>query len=379
MPSPTDTPTDTATGTTTGAGDTALDGFHQLTVEHVEHDTPDSVVVTFATPTEPEPWSFRHGQHLVLRRHVDGTEIRRSYSICSPAPDGPLRVSIKRVPGGAMSTWATTELRAGDTIDALPPSGHFTHELDAAAGRRYTALAAGSGITPILSIVATVLRDEPDSTVRLLYVNRTSASTMLLEALEDLRDRHLGRLEIAYLFTREQPEAELLGGRPDRARFDMLIEAGLFPADIDQVFLCGPIDLVSLAQEALTAAGTDPGCIHRELFSAEQLGSIRSDAPQLVDDTVPIVASGTATLHGRDTAFDVYEGDSVLDAVQRVRPDTPFSCRSGVCSTCQARLVEGDVDMAVNYGLEPRDVERGMVLTCQSRPTTTRVVVDYDG
>ena len=359
--------------------ETGPDGFHPLTVEQIEHDTPDSVVVTFTPPEPREPWSFRHGQHLVLRRHVDGTEIRRSYSICSPAPDGPLRVSIKRVPGGAMSTWATTELRTGDTIDALPPSGHFSHDLDAATGRRYTVLAAGSGITPILSIVATVLRDEPESSVRLLYVNRTSASTMLLEALEDLRDRHLGRLEIAYVFTREQSEAELLGGRPDRARLDALIDAGLFPADADQVFLCGPIDLVTLAQESLVAAGTDPDRIHRELFSADQLGSIRSDAPQVVDDSVPIVASGTATLHGRDTAFDVYEGDSVLDAVQRVRPDAPFSCRSGVCSTCQARLVDGAVDMAVNYGLEPRDVERGMVLTCQSRVTTSRVVVDYDG
>ena len=350
--------------------------FAPLAVTEIEHDTDDSIILTFESPSG---WRFDHGQHVILRRHFDNVEVRRSYSICSRAPDGPLRVSIKRVPGGVFSTWATNDLKVGERIDVMGPSGHFTHDLLPAKSQRYTMLAAGSGITPIISIVATVLEREPASAVSLIYVNRTSTSTMLLEDLEDLRDRFIGRLEISYLFTREATEAELLSGRPDRERFDALIGAGLFPADVGHVFLCGPIDLIETASDALVAAGADPIHIHRELFTADQLGSVRSVAPQEIDDTTATIATGTATLHGRDTSFTVYEGDSVLDAVQRERPDAPFSCRSGVCSTCQAKLVEGNVDMAVNYGLEQGDLDRGYVLTCQSRPTNTTVVVDYDG
>lgn len=349
--------------------------FTPLAVIDIEHDTDESIILTCESP---EGWRFNHGQHVILRRHFEGIEVRRSYSICSPAPDGPLRVSIKCVPGGVFSTWATQDLQVGDTIDVMGPSGHFTHDLAPNGSKRYTMLAAGSGITPIISIVGTILEHEPESTLSLVYVNRTSTSTMLLEKLEDIRDRFIGRIQISYLFTREASAAELLSGRPDRARFDSLIAARIFPADVDHVFLCGPIDLISTASDALLAAGTDPNHIHRELFTADQLGSVRSVAPQEIDDTTAVVATGTATLHGRETAFSVYEGDSVLDAVQRERPDAPFSCRSGVCSTCQAKLVEGSVDMAVNYGLEQDDLDRGLVLTCQSRPTTTSVVVDYD-
>jgi ring-1,2-phenylacetyl-CoA epoxidase subunit PaaE len=290
--------------------------FAPLAVTEIEHDTDDSIILTFEAPSG---WRFDHGQHVILRRHFDNVEVRRSYSICSRAPDGPLRVSIKCVPGGVFSTWATNDLQVGERIDVMGPSGHFTHDLLPAKSQRYTMLAAGSGITPIISIVATVLEREPASTVSLIYVNRTSTSTMLLEDLEDLRDRFIGRLEIAYLFTREATEAELLSGRPDRERFDALIGAGLFPADVGHVFLCGPMDLIETASDALVAAGTDPIHIHRELFTADQLGSVRSVAPQEIDDTTATIATGTATLHGRDTSFTVYEGDSVLDLPGKAR------------------------------------------------------------
>ena len=351
-------------------------GFRTLTVAAVDRDTDDSVVVTFDCGDDPMP--FAHGQHLTLRREVDGVEIRRSYSICSPAPTGPLKVAIKRVPGGAFSTWATTDLRVGDRCEVMAPSGHFTHELQPEQRRRYVLLAAGSGITPVLSIMATILEHEPQSSVSLVYVNRTSTSTMLLEELEDLRDRHLGRVRIAYLFTREATESALLSGRPDRERLDALIAADLLPAEVDHAFLCGPMDLVAEAEAALTAAGMSAEAIHRELFTTNQLGTAPRQAPQPVDDSLGVVAEGTAVLYGRETDIVVYEGDSVLDAVQRVRPDAPFSCRSGVCSTCQATLTEGSVDMAVNYGLDSHDLERGYVLTCQSTPTTASVRVDYD-
>jgi ring-1,2-phenylacetyl-CoA epoxidase subunit PaaE len=348
------------------------DGFRPLRVSTVQHDTDDSVIVSFDSDLE-----FAHGQHLTLRRDFDGTEVRRSYSICSPAPAGTLRVAIKQVPGGVFSTWANRQLRPGDELDVLPPAGHFSHELDPSGARSYTMLAAGSGITPVFSIMATILAVEPLARISLVYLNRTSQSTMLLDDLQDLRDRYLGRLSIGFAFTREETGGELLSGRPDRERLDQLIEAGFLPADADHAFLCGPLELITEAEQALVAAGIPADAVHREIFTTNQPGRVRL-APQQVTEASVAIAAGRATLHGRATQCDVYDGDSVLDAVQRVRPDAPFSCRSGVCSTCQAVLREGEVTMTVNYGLSADEVARGYVLTCQSHPTTTTVDVDYD-
>ena len=351
--------------------------FTPLPVRSVEHDTDDSVVVTFDTAAAGREMTFGHGQHLTLRREFDGVEVRRNYSICSPAPSGDLRVAIKRIDGGVFSTWANTDLRAGDLVDVMPPSGHFGHRLDPGTARRYTLLAAGSGITPIFSIAATILATEPRSHATLLYVNRTSQSTMLIDELHDLRDRYLDRFVVTFAFTREETGGALLAGRPDRARLDELVHAGFLPADADEAFLCGPIELIQDAERALVAAGLAPGAVHREIFTTNQMGTVTL-APQAITETSVAVASGRATLHGRATQFDLYEGDTVLDAVQRVRPDAPFSCRSGVCSTCQAVVREGAVQMAVNYGLSDDEVARGYVLTCQSTPTTGHVDVDYD-
>lgn len=361
--------------------DTALepteldDGFRPLRVIAIDHDTDDSVVVTF--DRGGERLRFEHGQHLTLRREFDGIELRRSYSICSRAPDGPLRVAIRRVPGGVFSSWAATELEVGDEIDVLPPLGHFTHRIDPTTARTYTALAAGSGITPILSIVSTILAAEPDSLVSLVYVNRTSRSAMLLDELLDVRDRNLGRLSITFAFTREETGGELLSGRPDSERIERWIAAGVLPTDADHAFLCGPIDMTTDVRDALIAAGMPADHIHREVFTTKQQGTATL-APQEITETSVVVATGRATLHGRTSTFELYDGDSVLDAVQRERPDAPFSCRSGVCSTCQAVVRDGAVDMAVNYGLTDDEVARGYVLTCQSRPTTPHVDVDYD-
>ena len=359
---------------TTGTGTGIDDGFVPLRVRSIVHDTDASVVVEFDTSDHPIP--FAHGQHLTLRRRFDGVEVRRSYSICSPAPAGALRVAIKHVPGGVVSGWALRDLQVGDTVDVLPPAGHFTHELEPAVARRYALLAAGSGITPVFSIAATILEQEPRSTVDLLYVNRTSLSTMLLDDLHDLRDRHLGRLRVSFAFTREDTGGELLSGRPDRGRLDALIATGLLPADADHAFLCGPIELITEAEAALLAAGMQPDRVHREIFTTNQPGRVRT-APQEISDQA-VVATGRATLHGRTSEFELYDGDTVLDAVQRVRPDAPFSCRSGVCSTCQAICRTGAVEMAVNYGLTDDEVARGYVLTCQSRPTTPELTVDFD-
>ncbi len=349
-----------------------MEGFTTLTVADIEHDTDESALITFA-----ERLPFRHGQHLVLRREFAGEEVRRSYSLCSRAPDGALRIGVKRVPDGVMSTWLTRELRPGDEIEALAPSGNFTHEPAADTPERHMMIAAGSGITPIFSVMATVLASQPDSEVDLLYINRSSNSTMLIDDLEDLRDAHLGRVRITYAFTREHGDAVLLSGRPDRGRLEQLIAAGLIRVDADHAWLCGPLALVEDARSALVDMGMPSDRVHLELFGTE--GARAKRPTTTAARSTNVVATGRATLHGRQSGFEVREGESILDAVRRVRPDTPFSCQAGVCSTCQARLLCGEVEMEVIYGLTEAEIARGLVLTCQSQPTgSDEIVVDFD-
>ena len=351
--------------------------FTPLRVTSVVNDPHDCVIVTFDTSDHGDRFRFEHGQHVNLRHDFDGVAVRRSYSICSAAPDGELRIALRQVPGGVFSTWATNELRPGDHVEVTNPTGHFTHALDPSAARRYTCFAAGSGITPIYSMAATILDAEPLSQVSLVYLNRTALTAMLIDDLHDLRDRYLSRLRVAFAFTREENDSALLSGRPDRERLDALVAAGFLPADADHAFLCGPIELTDIARDALIDAGMAADSIHREIFTTKQQGTVTLQ-PQEVTETSVVVATGTARLNGRVNSFEVYEGDTVLDAVQRVRPDAPFSCRSGVCSTCQAVVRDGSVEMAVNYGLTDDEVARGYVLTCQSTPTTESVDVDFD-
>ena len=354
-------------------------GFRPLRVIEVRRDTPDTVVVTFAPPDDEAPWTFRHGQHLVLRRVFDDVELRRTYSLCTVAPDGPLRVGIRLVDGGAFSSWAHTELAVGDIIEALPPGGHFTHDLDPAAARSYLLVAGGSGITPLCSVAATVLATEPRSTVTLLYVNRTTATTMLLDDIEDLRNRHLGRLRVWYSFTREDTALALLDGRLDDGRLAVLVDRHVLPAAPDVTFLCGPAGLVDVVRTFLLGRGTAADTVHVELFGAGE-GRTARPAARVVASDETVVATVTARVHGRTTTVDLYAGDTVLEAVERVRPDVPYSCRAGVCATCAARLTSGEVTMETVHGLTPEEVADGLVLTCQARPTgDAAVVVDFDG
>jgi ring-1,2-phenylacetyl-CoA epoxidase subunit PaaE len=323
-------------------------------------------------------FGFAHGQHLTFRRHFDGVEVRRSYSICAPAPGGELKVGIKLVDGGVFSTWANQELVVGDEIDVMTPTGNFTSELRPDEARTYVLVAAGSGITPIVSIAATVLAAEPDAIVTLLQVNQTTSSIMLLEEVEALRNRYLGRLQIWNVLTREPTAAALFTGRPDRERLDAFLAAGVLPTDPTEVFVCGPEELVATVRSCYAEHGVDPAHIHDELFTSSQLGRVESAGPREIESGTPPVATGEAVLHGRETKFALYEGDSILDSAQRSRPDVPFSCRAGVCSTCRAFLSEGEVEMEVTHGLVPGEAEAGYVLTCQARPTTPTVRVDYD-
>jgi len=351
-----------------------VEGFTTLTVESVEPLTSDSVAVTFGLPAELAPtFAFRPGQHLTLRRVIDDQDLRRTYSVCSSAAGGPLMVAVKRLEGGAFSTWATGELRAGDELEVLPPAGRFGPVLDPSRALRYGLVAAGSGITPVLSIAASVLDVEPGSEVVLLYGNRTQRDVMFLEELADLKDRWGPRLQVVHVLSREEQGSELLSGRLDRARLQRLLSS-LAPVDtVDEWYLCGPFGMVTEGREVLLEAGADPTRVHVELFHAEA-------PPPRVRAAGPVgdAATVTVVLHGRSSTLSVErDGDSVLEAVLAVRPDAPYACKGGVCGTCRARVVSGSVEMDVNYALEPDELAAGVVLTCQSHPTSDELRLEF--
>ncbi len=356
--------------------------FHPLTITDVRRETEDTISVAFAVPEAVRPaFAFAHGQHLTLRATIGGEEVRRSYSICSGLDDGELRVAIKRVPGGLFSTHANENLRPGAVLDVMTPMGRFTTPLDPGAARTYLAFAAGSGITPVLSILKSVLAREPRSRFVLVYGNRTVSSILFREELEDLKNRHLGRLSIHHALSREPDESGLLSGRIDAALVEEVCRTLVDPRGVDAVFVCGPQGMIEAVRTALAAHGTDPARIHVELFTtgiAADSTPVRREAPK------PEAAAGdacdvTVLLDGKRKRFPVpFGGDVILDAAHRHGADLPYSCKSGVCCTCRAKLVEGKVDMAQNYSLEAWEVEAGYILTCQSRPLTERVVVDFD-
>ena len=354
----------------------ALDsGFLVLRVARVDPLTRDSVALTFDVPPEhAERFRFTPGQHLTLRRVLADADLRRTYSVCTSSARGPLRVAVKKLDGGAFSSWAASSLRPGDELEVLPPAGRFGPALDPQARRTIALVAAGSGITPVLSIAASVLDVEPGSDVVLLYGNRTSDDVMFLEELADLKDRFPDRLQVLHVLSREEQESELLSGRIDRDRLTRLADVGLLPLDrVDSCYLCGPFGMVTEGRQTLLDLGVAPDRIHVELFHA--------DAPPPRpprEGPASDAAEVTVVLHGRTTRLPV-DGDTetVLDAVLRHRPDAPYACRGGVCGTCRARVVEGAVEMDANYALEADELERGVVLTCQSRPTTPTVRLEY--
>jgi ring-1,2-phenylacetyl-CoA epoxidase subunit PaaE len=353
--------------------------FHPLTVEAVEPVTDDSVAITFTVPTElRDDYAFTQGQHLTIRTELAGDDVRRNYSICSPVSSGVLRVAVKRLPGGAFSEHALEVLKPGDVLDVMTPSGRFFTELDPAHEKHYVCVAAGSGITPILSIVATTLEVEPRSSVTLIYANRTHRSVMFLEEVEDLKDRYRDRLQLIHVLSREPQEVELFSGRLDGDRMQRIIDA-LLPVDtVDEWFLCGPFDMVSSLRKVLVAEGVSKRSVHAEVFHVESRPPAERRTTPSDADAGP-GADVTITLDGRSSSFKLSnDGPPVLEAALAVRADAPFACKGGVCGTCRAKVLEGSVEMDSNYALEPDEVEKGYVLTCQSHPTSETVVLDYD-
>ena len=348
--------------------------FHSLRIKEVRRETPECVSLAFDVPAElAAEYRFVQGQHLNLRVQLDGEEVRRSYSICSGVDDGELRVAIKKVPGGRFSAWANERLAAGDAIDVMTPEGRFFTPLDPGRGRHYVAFAAGSGITPVLSLARTTLAREPRSSFTLVYGNRRLASTMFHEALWELKDRHLARLALYNVFSREEQEAELLNGRIDAAKVRAFLET-LIPADgIDEAFVCGPASMIDDVEGALLAAGVPRSHVHVERFGVPGVGAA------VIDDAEAAEARVTLVVDGVRREIDFHRGQhSILDAGRAAGIDLPFSCKGGMCSTCRARLLEGEVKMAKNYALEPHEVAAGFVLTCQSYPLTERVVISFD-
>jgi ring-1,2-phenylacetyl-CoA epoxidase subunit PaaE len=312
--------------------------FHPLTVASIEPVTDDSVAITFEVPEDlREDYAFSHGQHLTVRTELAGDDVRRNYSICSPAGSGVLRVAVKRLPGGAFSEHALDVLRPGDVLDVMTPSGRFFTELDPTHRKHYVCVAAGSGITPVLSIVASVLAAEPRSSVTLLYGNRTHSSVMFLEELEDLKDTYPERFQLLHVLSREPQEVELFSGRLDADRMGRILDGLLPPDTVDEWFLCGPFEMVSDLRKLLVKEGVPKKQIHAEVFHVESGPPVRR-AP--VEAAEGEGAKVTITLDGRRSTFSLpADGPAVLDAALRVRADAPFACKGGVCGTCRAKVL----------------------------------------
>ncbi len=350
--------------------------FHRLAVADARRETADAVSVTFAIPPElAAHYAFRAGQYLTLRTQLDGEEIRRSYSICSGEDDGELRIAIKQQEGGLFSAWAQQALRPGVEIDVMTPTGRFG-AAPVAAGQVHVAFAAGSGITPVLSIMRSVLSRQADSRFFLFYGSRATHDILFRGALEDLKDRFLGRLSVFHVLSREQQDIDVLNGRLEPDKLRQLLRSVLGGAPIGAAYVCGPLGMIEGVEAALAEAGVSPGQVHVERFTSVMSGRPRP-APVIPPDAEPY-AVATLIADGKRSDVPVAEGEAVLDAALRAGLDLPFACKGGMCSTCRAKVLEGAVEMAVNYALEPWETNAGFVLTCQSRPTTPRVVIDYD-
>ena len=355
--------------------------FHDLRVRAVQPDTPEAVVVTFEVPDDLRPvFGFTQGQYLTLRKEIDGQDLRRSYSICAGVDDGELRVGVRKVHGGVFSNWINEQLRPGDTISVMAPQGRFFVPIEPQAQRHHLGIAGGSGITPILSIMKTVLAREQHSRFTLIYGNRKQRSTMFKEELNDLKDKYMSRLVIHHVFSDEHAEMDIHMGAMNRQKIAEFLHA-LIPAQgVDHAYICGPFQMNDEAEAALLAAGVPEDRIHIERFgiaqqATGQVGAVLHQAQpgDAVKARITIIRDGLQ----REIAFS-REQPSILDAASAAGLEVPFSCTSGVCGTCRAKLVEGQVRMERNFALDKKDVAAGYVLTCQAHPVTERVVLSFD-
>ncbi|KRB45199.1 1,2-phenylacetyl-CoA epoxidase subunit PaaE [Terrabacter sp. Root181] len=379
-PTATDPAADTAPAQTTGARHRAR--FHPLTVTSVERLTDEAVAVTFAVPEDlVDEFAFEPGQHLTLRAQICGEDVRQSYSICQSRRADPagrsLRVAAARVPEGRMSNWLNDGVSPGTVVEVMTPQGSFTCATRPDGIRHHVAIAAGSGITPVISLLTSALEEEPGSRATLLFGNRRTSSIMFLEELEDLKNRFPGRFHLVNVLSREAQDVDLFHGRLDSDRLTAIFGSLLPVGTVDEWYLCGPFGMVTGAESLLTERGVDPRHIHHEIFHVDD--GTEPKRKVVVDAGAPPEATVTVNLDGRTTVIPMpSREETILDATLRARPDAPYSCTGGVCGTCRARLVSGEVRMDRNYALEPEEVAAGIVLACQSHPVTDEVSLDYD-
>ncbi|MGO0575092.1 1,2-phenylacetyl-CoA epoxidase subunit PaaE [Ornithinimicrobium panacihumi] len=358
--------------------------FHDLTVSRVDRLTDDAVAISLAVPEElREEFAFEPGQHLTVKATLGGEEVRRSYSCCISRADsasrGEVRVATARVPEGVMSSWLNSEVKPGDVLQVMSPLGSFVCPTDPTARKHHVGIAAGSGITPVLSLLTTVLEEEPQSRVTLIFGNRRTDSIMFLEELMDLKNRYPGRFTLINVLSREVQDVELFTGRIDRAKFEEFLATFIPEDEVDEWYLCGPFEMVETVRTVLAERDVDAAHVHHEIFHVDDAGTpVLTEAVEVAPDAPP-VAVATVTLDGRTTTVPMRSKDqTILAATLIERPDAPFSCTGGVCGTCRAKVVDGEIRMDRNYALEPDEVERGYALMCQSHPVTDTVTIDYD-
>ena len=358
--------------------------FHPLRVKAVEPDTSEAVIVSFEVPPElREVFGFTQGQYLTLRRDIDGQDLRRSYSICAGLDDGELRVGVRKVQGGVFSNWINAHLQPGDTVQVMAPQGRFFVPIEPALARHHVGIAGGSGITPILSIMKTVLAREPRSRFTLIYGNRQLQSTMFKEEIEDLKNRYMTRLVLLHVFSDEHTDSPLGFGVMNREKIGEFLGTLVPAASIDHAYICGPFQMNDEAEAALLAAGVPEERIHIERFGvALPSGATAGEVGAVVHEALPGDAKQariTIVRDGLQREITFTEGQpSILDAASAAGLEVPFSCTSGVCGTCRAKLVEGEVRMERNFALDKNEVAAGFVLTCQSHPLTERVILSFD-
>ena len=358
--------------------------FHTLRVSRLERLTEGAVAVSFAVPAElAEDFTYLPGQHLTLRATIDGEpEVRRSYSICLPRHEAlaraELRVASAALTGGRMSNWINTSVAVGDEIDVMTPLGGFTCPTRPGTARHHVAIAAGSGITPIMALLTSVLEDEPDSHATLIFGNRRTDSIMFLEELENLKNLYPGRFHLIHVLSREVQDVELFTGRIDKDKLERIFATLIDVEHVDEWYLCGPFGMVDTARALVESRGADPDHVHHEVFHVDELGATPLVEREVVPGAPP-EAVVTVNLDGRTTVINMpSRSETILAATLRERPDAPYSCTGGICGTCRARVVQGEVTMDRNYALEPEEVAAGIVLACQSHPVTDTVHLDYD-
>lgn len=353
--------------------------FHQLKIKQIKNETADCVTICFDIPDELKSlYDFKEGQNIAIKKIINGEELRRSYSICNAPYENELKVAIKKVEGGLFSTFANVSLKKNDLLDVMPPSGKFGAHLNINTAANYLAIAAGSGITPIISIIKHTLHEQPDSNFTLVYGSKNRSSIIFFEELEDLKNKYIERFTFINILSREKTDADIFFGRIDEEKLSALNKL-IDYKKIDAAYLCGPETMIFSSSDFLQKSGMDKSKIHFELFTTPgQSKNIKSIEKEMEISSGP-KSNISIKVDGRTFSFDLsFKGQNILDAALQQGADLPYACKGGVCCTCRAKLIEGSVTMDVNYALEPEEIEQGFILTCQSHPTTEKVVIDYD-